>query len=53
MVLQVAAAKILFEEQALTAGTKQNRQSNKAVRSANFVLCRLLALALSSGHFTN
>jgi len=53
MVLLVAAAKILFEEQALTAGTNQNWQANKAVKSASFALCRLLALALSSGHFTN
>jgi len=37
LALFVATASIHFEEQALVAGTKQNRQAEKGVRPACFV----------------
>jgi len=47
----VAATKIQFQEQALVAGTKQSKLTDKAVGPACFVLCLLLALSLPSGFF--
>jgi hypothetical protein len=52
-VLLVATTKIHLKERALVVDTKQSQQAGKAVGPACFVLCQLLALALSSGFFTN
>ncbi len=53
LVLLVATTNKYFEEQELVAGTKQSMQAEKAVRSAYFVLCPLLALALERYFFAN
>ncbi len=51
LALLVATASIHFEEQALVAGTKQNRHAEKAVRPACFVFWLLLGRVLTSGFF--